>query len=98
MKDWINKLRIWLIHKLGGYTRAECVVGPDKLTHLTLTQRYPLEDAGLRVAYGLGIGEASAVSRFMQDLRQYVIVDKRIDEETMQIVVRTSIRIIDDRR
>lgn len=97
-KHCIYNVKRWLIHKLGGYMPNECVVDPNKVKHLKLTRHYSIDCMAYRRDYNAGALRAKAVKEFAESLITYIKSEVMEDEYTNEYVIRTSIRVVDDRR
>lgn len=98
MKYWIYKAKRWLVHRLGGYMANECIVDPNKVKRLQCIQHYSMDRAMYRLDYSVGTLRAKAVKSFAESLIPYIVSEVTTDVFRCEYVIRTSIRVVDDRR
>lgn len=97
MKRKIHKLKVWLIHKLGGYTQDEAVHN-RKIEHLMMyhsytTNLYAGDQANLHV-----YERDKAIAKFADTLKSYVRIQERRDHITDEWMLRLSLRVVDEDR
>lgn len=95
MKRWIHRLKVWIIHKLGGYTADEATPN-RKIQRLAMTHSYTTDM--IRASVGeIHLRERNrALMKFVSNLEQYVTVVERRDYETAEWVLCLSMRVVDE--
>lgn len=91
MQRWINKLRAWLIHRLGGYTADEATPN-RKVIRLVDTRAYPVHTPGDELLRK----KAEAARRLARVAESYVNVSERRELRTGDWVIRASLRVVDE--
>jgi hypothetical protein len=99
VKCWIYWAKRWIVHKLGGYMANECIVDPSKVLYLKCTRRYSKDAVySFREMYTVGHMRADAVKKFAEGLIPYIVSEVSEDDVNREYVIRTTIRVVDDRR
>lgn len=95
MKHWIYKLKVWMIHKLGGYTADEAT--PNRKIR-RLNRMHIYTDDMLMVSLGnVHVREhGKALQFFVDGLKPFVRIEEHFDPSTRKWTLRTSLRVVDD--
>ena len=94
MRRLFNRLRAWLIHKLGGYTADECIATPDQIERLSNIMRYSREGTLYRRDNALNWERHNSVKQIIRKIEKYVHIDEHIDWDTDELVIRVWLDVI----
>lgn len=95
MKHWIYKLKVWLIHKLGGYTRDEATHN-RKVKSLAVWHRYTTDMLRMSQSDIHAREKQLAMKKLLAVVESYVSVSERRDYETGEWILRLSMRVVDE--
>lgn len=95
MKHTIRRIKTWLIHKLGGYTKDEATPN-RKLVNLSMQHRYTIDMQRESVGEIHFREREHAYKRFVENVvRDYARLDERRDYETREWILRLSLVVVD---
>ena len=95
MKRWIYRLKVWMIHKLGGYTADEATPN-RKIARLKMLHHYTVDMQRESVGEIHFREREKAYKRFVEDVvRNYATLEEQRDYETREWILRLSLSVVD---
>ena len=96
MRKWINKLKRWAIHKLGGYTADEATPN-RKIQRLKYTSVYTIDMQRESIGEIHFREREKAYKLFAERIvRNYAKLEEHRDCETREWHLRLSMRVVDE--